>query len=293
MDLGEFDAHRATVSTDRGEIAYADVGSGPPALFVHGVFMNGALWRNAIEGVKDFRRCIAVDLPAHGRTPLSPKHDLSLRGHAELLEAVCEALDLDRIDLVGNDTGGAVAQIFAARNPAFVRTLTLTNTDAHDNVPPQAFNQGMELAQRGELAPVLMQLATNTELARANPGLLMGYEDPDRVPEELILSYMGRFANEEDAREVERMVCATGPDDLLGVEPALRKLEAPTLIVWGTGDIFFEVDWAYWLRDLIPGAQKVVEVKGGKLFFVDERADELVPHLRAHWEAHAPAEVRA
>ena len=68
-------------------IAYADEGDGPAALFVHGVFLNADLWRNAIAGVKDIRRCIAVDLPAHGQSPATD--DMSLPALAILLAGAC------------------------------------------------------------------------------------------------------------------------------------------------------------------------------------------------------------
>jgi pimeloyl-ACP methyl ester carboxylesterase len=74
--------------------------------------------------------------------------------------------------------------------------------------------------------------------------------------------------------------------DLLAAEPALRRLQVPTLIVWGTGDLFFRRKWAYWLRDTIPGATEVVELDGARLFFPDERAAELTAALRRHWDAH-------
>jgi pimeloyl-ACP methyl ester carboxylesterase len=61
----------------------------------------------------------------------------------------------------------------------------------------------------------------------------------------------------------------------------------PTLLVWGTGDSFFDVSWAYWLRDTIPGTTQVVTVDGARLFFPDERAMDLVPHLEQHWAAAA------
>ena len=59
----------------------------------------------------------------------------------------------------------------------------------------------------------------------------------------------------------------------------------PTLVVWGTGDVFFDVKFAYWFRDTIPGVTEVVELDGAKLFFPDERAAELVPLLRRHWSS--------
>ncbi|GAA4910158.1 hypothetical protein GCM10023334_008730 [Nonomuraea thailandensis] len=60
-------------------------------------------------------------------------------------------------------------------------------------------------------------------------------------------------------------------------------LTVPTLLVWGTGDTFFDLSWARWLRDTIPGVREIVEIEGGRLFFPEERAGELVPHLRRFW----------
>jgi pimeloyl-ACP methyl ester carboxylesterase len=48
-------------------------------------------------------------------------------------------------------------------------------------------------------------------------------------------------------------------------KPDLRQLNVPTLIVWGTADQFFDLSWAYWLRDTIPGATDVVELASATL----------------------------
>jgi len=60
----------------------------------------------------------------------------------------------------------------------------------------------------------------------------------------------------------------------------------PTLVVWGTDDVNFDVSWAYWLRDTIPGVTRVITVDGGRLFFPEERPAELVAPLEQHWAAH-------
>ena len=75
----------------------------------------------------------------------------------------------------------------------------------------------------------------------------------------------------------------------MAVEPQLRELTVPTLVAWGTGDVFFELFWAQRLQDMIPGVLTVVEIAGAKLFYPDERAGELIPHLRQHWMDHPPA----
>jgi pimeloyl-ACP methyl ester carboxylesterase len=69
------------------------------------------------------------------------------------------------------------------------------------------------------------------------------------------------------------------------IEPGLRALRAPTLIVWGDGDIFFDVKWAHWLKATIPGALEPIIVEGAKLFFPEERPDELIAPLRKFWSA--------
>ena len=82
------------------------------------------------------------------------------------------------------------------------------------------------------------------------------------------------------------MFTAIRADDLLNVEPALTQLKVPTLIMWGTSDKFFNIKWAYWLRDTIPGATEVIELDGARLFFPDEQAAELALALARHWDAH-------
>ena len=94
------------------------------------------------------------------------------------------------------------------------------------------------------------------------------------------------FGTAESARQFQRLITSLHARDLLAIEPALGRLKVPTLIVWGTSDVFFRRKWAYWLRDTIPGATDVVEIDGARLFFPDERATELTAALRRHWDAH-------
>jgi pimeloyl-ACP methyl ester carboxylesterase len=93
------------------------------------------------------------------------------------------------------------------------------------------------------------------------------------------------FGTAQSARQFQRLARSVHARDLLAVEPALARLQVPTLIVWGTGDVFFKRKWAYWLRDTIPGATEVIELEGARLFFPDERATEFTAALRRHWAA--------
>jgi pimeloyl-ACP methyl ester carboxylesterase len=98
-----------SVETPSGRISYASAGSGPAALFVHGVVLNKHLWRHQLAGLSDVRRCIAVDLLAHGDTEIAPDQDVSVTANAKMLKEVLDALKIDQVDLVGNDSGGGIA----------------------------------------------------------------------------------------------------------------------------------------------------------------------------------------
>lgn len=287
MNLAEYDSYRKQVDTQSGPVGYLDVGSGRPALFVHGVGTGGLLWRNVVGMLKAERRCVAVDLPLHGRTPVRPDQDLSLTGLAKVVEDFCAALDLTGADLVANDTGGAVAQIVAAHQPQRLATLTLTNCETQGNVPPRAFKPAVLLARAGLLAPLFgPRLLRNLPATRKR---MFGktYQDIDRLPLEVVRAYLEPLVGSKDlAKQYQRWIASLRNSDLAAVEPALKRLTVPTLMVWGTDDVFFHVRYAQWLRDTIPGATGVVTIDGGRLFFPDEQAADLVTHLRAHWAAH-------
>ena len=289
MPSTDLNAQRAEISTPHADLSYLATGTGPAALFVHGIGTNADLWRDVISRVRDERRCYALDLPLHGGTRARPDQDLTLGGLAELIEEFCAALNLSAIDVVAHDTGGALAQIFAARHPERLRTLTLTNCDTHDNVPPEAFKPTVELAKAGALAPAAPALFADLEAARTAV-FAMGYEDPEHLGLDAVRSFLEPLlGTPEAAKQFERLLSLLAPDDLLAAEPALARLSVPTLVVWGTADDFFNVKWAYWLRDTIPGVTEVVELDGAKLFFPDERAADLAQHLVRHWRANAPA----
>ena len=264
MRLDDFDALRHTVSTPLGALSYAEAGRGDPALFVHGIGTNAYLWSGVVDALQAERRCLAVDLPLHGHSP-APEYDATLGALADHLDAFCSALDLPAIDLVAHDTGGAVAQIFAARHPERLRSFTLTNCDTHDNVPPEAFQPTVDLAKAGALAPAAPALLADLDAARGAV-FAMGYEDPQFLALDAVRDFLEPvLGTPERALAFERMLTRLDPTDLLAAEPALAQLTVPTLIVWGTGDEFFELKWAEFLRDLIPGVAEVVELEGAKL----------------------------
>lgn len=277
--------HR-TVQTASGRISYTEQGSGPVALFVHGVLLNSYLWRHQLEDLADIRRCIALDLLAHGDTEISPSQDVSVTANAEMIKEFLDALHIDQVDLVGNDSGGGISQIFAALHPERVRSLTLTDCDTHNNWPPEAFKPFLAMAAGGGLRGTLETMLANKSVYRSPQALGPAYEHPEQVTDDTIEKYLRPFVrSDQRLHDLERFLAAFDNKHTLAIETQLKTLKAPTLIVWGTDDVYFDVKWAHWLGDNIPGARRRVELQGARIFLPEERWQEFDKELRAHWQA--------
>ena len=277
---------KRSVQTPSGRISYMEQGTGPVALFVHGVLLNGHLWRHQLADLSDIRRNIAVDLLAHGDTEIAPDQDVSVTANAKMLKEFLDALHVDRVDLVGNDSGGGIAQIFAATYPERVRSLTLTDCDTHDNWPPEAFKPFLTMAANGGLRGTLDAMLADKNVYRSPQALGPAYEHPERLRDESIETYLRPLVRtEQRTRDFQRFLAAFDNKHTLAVESRLKMLKAPTLIVWGTDDIYFDVKWSHWLADNIPGTRRRVEFKGARIFFPEERWAEFDKELRAHWQA--------
>ena len=275
---------RRSVDTPSGQISYLESGSGPVALFVHGVLLNGHLWRHQLAALSDVRRCIAVDLLAHGETEIAPIQDVSVTANAAMLVQFLDVLGIDRVDLIGNDSGGGIAQIFAARNPDRVRSLTLTDCDAHDNWPPEAFKPFLVNAAAGGLRGALDAMLADKDFYRSSQALGPAYEHPERVEDTTIEAYLRPLVRtEQRTRDLQRFLGAFDSAQTIAIESQLRSLNAPTLILWGTSDIYFGLEWSRWLADTIPGTRQRIELDGARLFFPEERPVALNDALRKHW----------
>lgn len=282
MDSKTFEAAKKFVDTPSGRIAYAEAGRGPVALFVHGVLVNSFIWRHQLAGLADVRRCIAIDTLAHGASEVSDEQSVSSEAQAVMLAQFLDALGIDKVDLVGNDGGGAVCQIFAVNNPARIRSLTLTDCDTHDNWPPEAFQGFVDMCAAGGLRDTLTAMIDDKSVFRGALGPC--YEDASAVSDDTIDAYLKPyFSNANRVRGLERFVAAFDCAQTVSIEPKLRALKAPTLIMWATDDVYFDKKWAHWLGERIPGTRLVIEVAGARLFFFEERAAYFNKHVRDHW----------
>lgn len=117
-----------TLHTSGGVLAYTDVGTGPPVVFLHGNPTSAHLYRHLIERLAPNYRCIAPDYLGFGRSEAPSTFSYSPPAHATLIETLLRRLELDNLTLVLHDWGGPIGLSYALRHPHTVQRLVLLNT---------------------------------------------------------------------------------------------------------------------------------------------------------------------
>ena len=279
----EFKESRKFVETDFGRIAYVERGSGPVALFVHGALLNGYQWRHQMNALSDIRRCIALDTMGMGYTEPAPGVALTMKNQAAMIRAFLDAMSIDQVDLVGNDSGGGAVQIFAATNPERVRSMTLTNCEVHDYDKENPVSEQLhDLVTSGALADTVQFAVEQPEQAKVSFATTFQY--PDKLEADTIRTYFEPIAATPGRlKGMENYFLSTSSAGLLEIEDQLTSLDVPVLVIWGTADTFFDKKWAYWLKDNLKDVRDVVEVEGGLVFFPEENPEVMNGNLRRFW----------
>ncbi|WP_235949421.1 alpha/beta fold hydrolase [Candidatus Frankia alpina] len=266
------------VDLPQGQISYraADppASDRPPVVFLHGLLVDGQLWaavasQLAEQGVRSY----APTLPLGSHpTPMRPDADLTPRGIARLVLAFLAALDLRDVTLVGNDTGGAIAQFVLDTDPTRVGRAVLTNCDGFDTFPPFPFTVLVRALRHPALVSALVPVLRSARL-RHGP---LGFGPLARRPfdPEMTRAWVAPLAEAAIRRDAAKLARGIDPQDLLDVSTRLGKLETPVHILWGDADRFFRVDLGRRLAAAFADATIDI-VAGGRTFLPLDHPDRV------------------
>ena len=275
----------ATIDLPHGTVQYRVAGpetaAAPPVVFVHGFLVNATLWTETADALADAGiRSYAADWPLGSHTiPLGAGVDQSPRGVARQIIAFMEALELSDVTLVGNDTGGAICQVLLDSDASRIGRVVLTNCDAFRNFPPAPFGQLFKAFRSPRTIRTLMapMRATAVRHSPAGFGLLvrrplsadqtLGWVEPC-MSDPAIRQDVARFAQKVD------------PGDLDAASNRLGSFNGPALLVWGSGDRFFKLDYAHRLRDTLADAT-LVEIERGRTFIPHDEPTRLAEEIAA------------
>jgi pimeloyl-ACP methyl ester carboxylesterase len=284
MKAAEFHQARKFAETAFGRIAYVENGAGPPALFIHGFPLNGFAWRGALDDLAAMRRCIALDLMGLGYTEVAADQALEFDHQARMIAAFIDRLGLSQVDLVGNDTGGGISQVFAARYPSRLRSLTLTNCEVHD-LWPNAMLKSV-LGQFADPSVIALLNAAMQSPAAARQAFSSVYEDPERILDEAFKTYLEPLlSSEQRSLDVRRFASLANVRVTASIAPQLRQLTVPAQVVWGDADPLFDIKSVDWLKHNVGGVRRVIMVPRAKLFFPEEHPRLMSVLLQEFWHS--------
>lgn len=253
-------------------------GDGPPLLFIHGWSSNWQSWLLNIPAMRDRFRCLALDLPGFGGSDM-PAEPITIQGYARTVDAMCAALGVDRVSVVGNSMGGFVGAELALAFPTRVERLVLVSAAGLSigEIPHQPLRALASLfaAAQPRLARFDGPIARRPRLRRAAMGGVLRY--PERLSpalaHELILgSGKPGFVPALDA--------LTSYD----FRERLGEIEIPVLVVWGENDMLVPVEDADRYERMIgPNARKIVFADTGHAPMIERpsRFNELLSEFLA------------
>lgn len=243
------------VHLSQGTLDYRVEGAGPPLVFVHGALVDGRLWDPVVDRLRDRFRCVIPELPLGShRIPMGKSADLSPLGLAALVSGLLDALDLRDVTLIGNDSGGAIAQLVVGRHPERVGRLVLTPCDAFEVFPPKAFKP---LVAAGRVPGLLrLMLAPMRFRAPRRLPLAYGWLAKRRIPDDVLAGWATRALRDRGVlHDLRKVTKALDPKVLLDNAPRLAAFDRPVLIAWAADDRFFDRELAHRLAATFPDAR--------------------------------------
>ena len=269
-----------SVHVDGLEIAYIDAGSGPVVLFVHGVYVTGALWNDVVDELGDGFRCIVPTWPLGAHSTPSRGADLGAEAAARRILHFAEALDLRDVNVVANDTGGGLV-LAALGDPTLdtsrIGRLVLTNCDSYEHFPPGSFAQIVKLCAFSPRigGAILRLLATGPGQSFFLKAVCRHAPSPERQRE-----IFGAFATSTDARrDAVRFTASLDPALTLRAAPAIEAFDKPVTLAWGVEDQLFPLAHGRRLQGAFPHAE-LIEIPDSSTYVMLDAPQQVADAIR-------------
>ena len=219
-------------------LMYSDTGGdGPVVVLLHGVLMNGTLWDEVVDGLRDRYRCIVPELPfgAH-RTPMPDDAELDLESLAKLIAEFLVELDLHDVTLASNDWGGAQLVVSPGGSDR-VANLVLVSCEAFDNYPPGLPGRLLCLNASLPGGTFLTSQLLRPRWIRHLP-LTFGNMTKKRVPDDQFMSWVHPLRhNRKIRRDLDKYLRnVPKKSQLLEWAEQQRSFQGRVLIVWARDD---------------------------------------------------------
>lgn len=274
FERGQAGLEQKEIVVDGEPWPYLEGGKGETIVMLHGFGADKDNWTRFSQYFTDKYHVVAPDLPGFGEAPRHWDWDYTIPAQSQRLHAFVDALGLERFHIVGNSMGGNLAGYYTAEHPQRVITLGLFNNSGVTSPEPSEMTLALE---RGE-----------------NPLLVDSPEDFDKLLDfvfvekppipDSVKRYLGQQAIEN--REFNAYVFEQYSEQRPGaLEPKLREVEQPTLILWGDTDRLLHVSSIETMRPLLENETVVVMEDMGHSPMIERPEDTAKHYLKFLKEA--------
>jgi pimeloyl-ACP methyl ester carboxylesterase len=262
------------VALTMGNVHYEKVGpdDGRPVVLIHGYAMGGSLWRPLTERLAAGGfRCIAPTWPlgAHAE-PMNEDGELTIEAIAAMVGELLDELSLEDVMLIGNDTGGAIAQVVAANTPARIGALVLTSCDAFEHFPPPILKPLIAAARFAPTFQAALQ-PLRTRLGRQRAYGALAHADID----ELVTEWLKPALTDSRVRnDLRRLTASLNQETTVRAGELLPRFAKPALVAWSQDDAFFPLEDGRRLAATLPAARLEV-IPDARTFSMIDQPDWL------------------
>lgn len=256
-------------------IRYIDAGAAQQGtiLLMHGIPTWSYLYHGVIPPlVAAGYRVIAPDFLGHGWSDRRDRFDRSFQDQARMIVALLAALDLPQVDVVGHDTGGAVALILAIEHAALVNRLVITNAVCYDRFDDDMLDFGHPL--RWKPRPVADLVAALEE------SLAAGLSNPEQLTADFRAGIIAPWASDEGKLSLLRNASALNANQTMALVDRHGTITAPTLILWGLDDPWQQAEDGRQLASEIPEA-RFQAIQGASHWLQQDAPDQFSQALLA------------
>jgi len=258
--------HEKYMEINEAQIRYIDIGNGPCLLFLHGLSGRLDNWQYSINALSDLFRVIALDLPYHGKTTGFSSVDPCEAVFLSTLKQLIMKLEIANFHLIGNSFGGLLSILLYFEMINYVESIILISSvglkSKKINTPISTIVQYLKnkmnkkediLFYKKDKEEIILSLKNNV------------FYNPSLIPDFLVMNSLEVEKFPKRKKKYYQI-----QKKLFKIRPNIRRIDCPTLIIWGKNDKVISYHDAFYAFNETPNSSLIIFNNCGHLPFIEK-----------------------
>lgn len=261
---------------DPYHLHHTEAGSGPPLLFIHGLFDSLSTWNRLVPLLTPHFKIYAIDLPGFGKSILPDRWKDSISGMIDAVIAFLDEKGIAAVSLMGSSMGGSLSLAIAAKHPERVQRIVLLNPYGLPALPMAAAAAGGLVS--GTILPYLLRKEMLKRSARTI--FSRSLHDQGLLTDDLIDQATLPFSSLRQRKNLFRFLKGITSKEIRQIDALLPEVKQPVLILWGENDRWLSNDHLIRLQQRLPHGKVIKISRCGHLPQIDRPAEVATEIIR-------------